>query len=78
MGRILWSVVRSTSCAKLLTKKLGFLTQPFPIPLLHCLFFRCGPCKFIGPVFAKLSDENPEALFVHCDVDEAEEVAAGK
>jgi thioredoxin 1 len=50
----------------------------------RCQFFilicdisnRCGPCKFIGPVFEKLSEENPEAVFVKVDVDDADDVAA--
>jgi thioredoxin 1 len=37
---------------------------------------RCGPCKFIGPIFEKLAAENPEAEFVKVDVDEADDVAA--
>mmetsp|Transcript_127633 Transcript_127633/g.190290 ORF Transcript_127633/g.190290 Transcript_127633/m.190290 type:complete len:106 (+) Transcript_127633:63-380(+) len=36
----------------------------------------CGPCKYIGPVFEKLAEENPEAEFVKVDVDEADDVAA--
>jgi thioredoxin 1 len=42
------------------------------------LNFFSGPCKFIGPIFAKMSDEIPEVEFVSVDVDEAEEVAAGE
>lgn len=30
----------------------------------------CGPCKYIGPIFEKLAEENPEAEFVKVDVDE--------
>ena len=37
---------------------------------------RCGPCRFIGPVFEAIAKENPDAEFVKVDVDEAEEVAA--
>ena len=37
--------------------------------------FRCGPCKFIGPIFEKLAEENPEIEMVKVDVDDADEVA---
>jgi thiol-disulfide isomerase/thioredoxin len=36
---------------------------------------RCGPCKFIGPIFERLAGENPDIEFVKIDVDQAEEVA---
>merc|ERR1712226_1552941 len=36
----------------------------------------CGPCKFIGPIFEKMAEENPGAEFVKVDVDEADDVAA--
>jgi thiol-disulfide isomerase/thioredoxin len=49
------------------------LTQP-----CYCHLFRCGPCKFIGPIFEKMSDEMPEIDFIKVDVDEAEEIAAGE
>jgi thioredoxin 1 len=39
------------------------------------LYCRCGPCRFIGPIFEQLAKENPEAEFVKCDVDEADDVA---
>jgi thioredoxin-like negative regulator of GroEL len=38
-------------------------------------FERCGPCKFIGPIFEKLSTENEDVEFAKVDVDDAEEVA---
>ena len=31
----------------------------------------CGPCKRIAPVFARLAQENSEAVFYKIDVDEA-------
>ena len=34
-----------------------------------------GPCQRIDPLFAKLAEENPEAIFVKVDVDDNEEVA---
>lgn len=37
---------------------------------------RCGPCKYIGPIFEKLAEENPDVEFVKVDVDEADDVAA--
>jgi thiol-disulfide isomerase/thioredoxin len=55
-----------------------------PAMLLLLLYFvtsyksRCGPCKFIGPIFEKMSDEMPEIDFIKVDVDEAEEIAAGE
>jgi thioredoxin 1 len=36
----------------------------------------CGPCKYIGPIFEKLAEENPDIEFVKVDVDEADDVAA--
>lgn len=36
---------------------------------------RCGPCKYIGPIFAQLAEANPDIEFVKIDVDQAEEVA---
>ena len=36
---------------------------------------RCGPCKFIGPIFEKMAGENPDVEFVKVDVDEADDVA---
>eukprot|EP00808_Paulinella_micropora_P015337 g18255.t1 len=29
----------------------------------------CGPCKKVAPIFSKLSDEYPKAVFVKADVD---------
>ena len=53
--------------------------DPFSNPaMLSCHLFRCGPCKFIGPIFEKMSDEMPEIDFIKVDVDEAEEIAAGE
>ena len=31
---------------------------------------RCGPCQKIAPVFAKLAEDVPDALFVKVDVDD--------
>ncbi|KAF9281504.1 hypothetical protein BGZ68_006605 [Mortierella alpina] len=36
----------------------------------------CGPCRVIGPVFDKLSEEHPETTFVKVDVDDAGEIAS--
>ncbi|KAJ2884182.1 glycerol ether metabolic process [Coemansia aciculifera] len=35
----------------------------------------CGPCKVIGPKFAKLAAEYPDVTFLKVDVDEVSEVA---
>ena len=37
---------------------------------------RCGPCRYIGPIFEQLSEANPEVEFVKVDVDSADDVAA--
>lgn len=36
---------------------------------------RCGPCKFIGPIFEQLSNDMTDVAFAKVDVDEAEDVA---
>ncbi|MCA9496135.1 MAG: thioredoxin [Nanoarchaeota archaeon] len=36
----------------------------------------CGPCKMLGPVFEKLSEEEKDVKFVKINVDEANELAA--
>ncbi len=36
----------------------------------------CGPCKLLGPIFEKVSDEYDDVKFVKVDVDEAQDVAA--
>ncbi|CDH59688.1 thioredoxin [Lichtheimia corymbifera JMRC:FSU:9682] len=35
----------------------------------------CGPCRFISPIFEKLSEENPDITFVSVDVDEANDIS---
>ncbi|ORY49825.1 thioredoxin [Rhizoclosmatium globosum] len=37
----------------------------------------CGPCKVISPVFAELSNEFTNVVFVKVDVDEVPEAAEG-
>ncbi len=38
----------------------------------------CGPCKFFGPIFAKIQSEfKDKMLFVHVDIDEFPELANG-
>eukprot|EP01006_Ploeotia_vitrea_P012589 TRINITY_DN33292_c0_g1_i1.p1 TRINITY_DN33292_c0_g1~~TRINITY_DN33292_c0_g1_i1.p1 ORF type:complete len:646 (-),score=145.93 TRINITY_DN33292_c0_g1_i1:104-2041(-) len=36
----------------------------------------CGPCQYIGPIFAEYSEEFPDVMFLKVDVDELEEVSA--
>lgn len=36
----------------------------------------CGPCKMIAPIYSKLSDMYPNALFLKVDVDENPQAAA--
>mmetsp|Transcript_20128 Transcript_20128/g.56610 ORF Transcript_20128/g.56610 Transcript_20128/m.56610 type:complete len:108 (+) Transcript_20128:131-454(+) len=38
----------------------------------------CGPCRRIGPVFEKLSEEEGSVLFLKVDVDEQQEIAAAE
>lgn len=47
--------------------------------LVFCFYIddcRCGPCRFIGPIFEALAAKTPEAEFVKVDVDDADDVAA--
>jgi thioredoxin 1 len=37
---------------------------------------RCGPCKFIHPIYERMAEENPDVVFTEVDVDEADDVAA--
>ena len=34
----------------------------------------CGPCRFVAPKFAALSEQYPEAVFLHVDIDELAEL----
>jgi thioredoxin 1 len=36
----------------------------------------CGPCKRFGPIFEKVSQDNPDARFVKVDTEADEELAA--
>ncbi|KAK2863021.1 hypothetical protein Q5P01_002554 [Channa striata] len=38
----------------------------------------CGPCRFIGPIFQKMSEdpENKNVVFLKVDVDEADDVSS--
>ena len=36
----------------------------------------CGPCKFIGPIFEKMSVNYPNAKFIKVDVDAGEQIAS--
>ena len=60
--------IRSSLIGTGLTKTNSRLCTPL-------FYYRCGPCKFIGPIFEKLAEEYTEIVFVKVDVDEAEEVA---
>lgn len=39
------------------------------------LFYRCGPCKMIGPYFEELSKVYTNLTFIKVDVDELEDVS---
>ena len=36
----------------------------------------CGPCKMFGPVFEKVSEQHPDAVFAKVDTEEERELAA--
>lgn len=36
---------------------------------------RCGPCKFISPVFESVAEAHPDATFLKVDVDDFGDVA---
>lgn len=36
----------------------------------------CGPCKVIGPLFEKLSTENPDIVCLKVNVDEAQDICS--
>jgi len=36
----------------------------------------CGPCKMYGPVFERASSDNPEAIFLKVDTDQAPQTSA--
>jgi thioredoxin 1 len=36
----------------------------------------CGPCKRFGPIFEKVSDDNPDARFVKVDTEADQDLAA--
>ncbi|MED6134431.1 hypothetical protein PIB30_037031 [Stylosanthes scabra] len=35
----------------------------------------CGPCRFIGPVFADIAKKTPNSIFLKVDVDEMRDIA---
>ena len=46
---------------------------------LHGYLFRvdrCGPCRYIGPIFEQLAEQHTEAHFVKVDVDVASDIAS--
>ena len=36
----------------------------------------CGPCKTFGPVFERVSEKHPDAVFAKCDTEQEQELAA--
>jgi len=57
---------------------LRFVRHESPLSFTLCFYLsrRCGPCKFIAPIFEKMAEANPDVEFVKVDVDDAEDVAA--
>jgi thioredoxin 1 len=44
--------------------------------LTTLVYFRCGPCVMVAPMFEQFVIEYPDVEFYKVDVDEAEDVAA--
>jgi thioredoxin 1 len=36
----------------------------------------CGPCRAFSPIFEKVSDDHPDAVFATCNTEEQQELAA--
>jgi thioredoxin 1 len=36
----------------------------------------CGPCRQFGPIFEKVSEKNPDAVFAKVDTEDQQELAA--
>lgn len=60
---------RSDCCAETLPSYIIILTYEFSTWTENTIYYRCGPCRYIGPIFEQLSDENDLVDFYSCDVD---------
>lgn len=39
------------------------------------IYYRCGPCRFMDPIYDSMSDKYQDVEFFKCDVDESSDVA---
>jgi thioredoxin 1 len=56
------------------------LDELFMIPsqgkcIVDCYADWCGPCKRIAPYFEELKEQNPQVLFLKCNIQENQEFA---
>ena len=49
-------------------------TNQTPTPTIYSIN-RCGPCQMVAPHFAKMADDNPNAIFVKVDVDTMDKIS---
>nr|AFK36486.1 unknown [Lotus japonicus] len=59
-----------------LETKLGAASKTSRLAILYFTATRCGPCRFISPIYTSLAEKYPKVVFLKVDIDEARDVAA--